>query len=236
MPGPRADLRGAVYRGDGSAVVALLADSGRWPVHALQLAGDGLLAALAASVEGATPLARRCVEELRGRGWEGDDELATALSARLGGAPMPPLRPLAVDLEELASALEGDPAYGGGRLDLRTGEVWPETALDDLEDDDDEQDGDGEDERWLWVESRGSRPGYRDMEAFIVDLDEPELADRLAIAITGRGAFRRFRDVIARWPDLAERWFAFAEDRTRGRARAWLADEGYAPAPPSPRS
>lgn len=200
MPGPRADLRGAVYRGDGPAVVALLVDSGRRPVHGLQLAGDGLLTALAVSVEGAMPLARRCVEELRGRGREGDDERATALSAWLGDAPMPLLRPLVVDLEELASALEGESAYGGGRLDLRTGEVWPEMALDDLEDDDDEQ------------------------------------ADRLASAITGRGAFRRFKDVIARWPDLAERWSAFAEDRTRGRTRAWLADKGYTPAPPTPHS
>jgi hypothetical protein len=27
------------------------------------------------------------------------------------------------------------------------------------------------------------------------------------------------------------RWFAFSEDRQRGRARAWLAEEGYAPTP-----
>ena len=236
MRGPRADLRGAVYRGDGPAVVALLVDSGHWPVHGLQLAGDGLLTALAASVDGAALLARRCVEELRGRGWEGDDELATALSARLGDAPLPLLRSLPVDLDELASALEGDPASGGGRIDLRTGEVRPELALDDLEEADDDEDGDGEDERWLWIESRGSRPGYRDMEAFIADLDEPDQADRLAIAITGRGAFRRFKDVIARWPDLAERWIAFAEDRARGRARAWLADAGYTPAPSTPHS
>lgn len=239
MPGPRGDLRGAVYRGDGLAVVTLLADPGRWPVHGLQLAGDGLLAALAASVAGTESLARRCVEELRGRGWEGDGELAEALSARLGDAPTPLLRPLPIDLEELASTLEGDPAYGGGRIDLRTGEVWPEMALDDLEEDgDDEEDGgdaDGDEQRWLWVESQGSRPGYRDMEAFIADLDDPDQADRLEIAITGRGAFRRFKDVIARWPDLAERWFAFAEDRTRGRARAWLADAGYTPTPPGPR-
>jgi len=233
MQGPRADLRGAVYRADGPAVVALLADPDRWPVHGLQLAGDGLLAALAASVEGAAPLARRCVEDLRERGWEGDDELATALSAGLGDAPLPLLRQLPVDLDALASALEGDPAFGGGRIDLRTGEVWQEMALDDLEDDNDEEDGD--DDRWLWVESHGSRPGYRDMERFIADLDDPDQADRLAIAITGRGAFRRFKGVVARWPDLAERWFAFAEDRARGRARAWLADEGYTPAPPGPR-
>lgn len=237
MQGPRADLRGAVYRGDGPAVVTLLADPDRWPVHGLQLAGDGLLVALAGSVAGAAPLARRCVEELRGRGWEGDDALAEALSAGLGGAPTPLLRPLPIDLEELASTLEGDPADGGGRIDLRTGEVWRELALDELDEEDgDEDDGDdGDEQRWLWVESQGSRPGYRDMEAFIADLDDPDQGDRLQIAITGRGAFRRFKDVIARWPDLAEMWFAFAEDRTRGRARAWLAEAGYTPEPPGQR-
>ena len=39
------------------------------------------------------------------------------------------LRPLPVDLEELAMILEGDPVHGGGRIDLRTGEVWPQSAI-----------------------------------------------------------------------------------------------------------
>lgn len=39
------------------------------------------------------------------------------------------LRPLPVDLEELAMILEGDPVHGGGRVDLRTGEVWPQSAI-----------------------------------------------------------------------------------------------------------
>jgi len=28
------------------------------------------------------------------------------------------------------------------------------------------------------------------------------------------------------------RWYAFSDDRQRGRARAWLAEEGYRPLPP----
>lgn len=40
--------------------------------------------------------------------------------AALGAIPTPMLRPLPVDLEELASILEGDPVYGGGRIDLET--------------------------------------------------------------------------------------------------------------------
>ena len=69
------------------------------------------------------------------------------------------------------------------------------------------------------------------MEWFIADLEDPEVADRLSIAITGRGAFRRFKDVLSRWPDLMERWHGFSEDRHRGRARSWLADQGYTATP-----
>ena len=47
----------------------------------------------------------------------------------LGTGPAPMLRSLSVDLEELAMILEGGPAAGGGRIDLATGEVWPQAAL-----------------------------------------------------------------------------------------------------------
>jgi hypothetical protein len=65
------------------------------------------------------------------------------------------------------------------------------------------------------------------MELFIDTLADPERADRLGIAIDGRGAFRRFKDVLGRWPGEIERWYAFSEERQWGRARAWLAGAGY---------
>ena len=67
------------------------------------------------------------------------------------------------------------------------------------------------------------------MGDFIATLDDPAVADRLSIAIDGKGAFRRFRDLLDRWPDVATRWYAFSDDRHIGRARAWLADAGYRP-------
>jgi hypothetical protein len=42
---------------------------------------------------------------------------------------------------------------------------------------------DEDEERWLWVACEGSRQGYRDMEAFIESLADPDRADRLWIAI-----------------------------------------------------
>ncbi len=90
---------------------------------------------------------------------------------------------------QLAGILEGDPMYGGGRVDLATGEVWPAPAVDyareiGQEDDDESDDPD----KWLWVHCEGSRDGYRDMELFIGTVRDPARADRLEIAISGRGA------------------------------------------------
>lgn len=231
----RAELRSATWRGDGAGVIHLLTE-GPWPEDSLQLIGDGLLVALRQQTDGAEELADRCAAVLRARGWDGDEELADSLQARLGRVPTRLLKPLHIDLEELATVLEGDPLHGGGRIDLTTGEVWPQAAIDYARETGDiGEDDDDDPERWLWVDCEGSRPGYRDMEWFIADLDDADLAQRLDIAIGGRGAFRRFKDTLAAWPDLTARWFAFAEDRQRGRARAWLSEEGYAASPPTPR-
>ena len=228
----RAELRGAVYRGDAASLVGILKRE-VWPENALQLIGDGLLRVLPAPTEGIDEAAHRCVAALWDRGWEGDADLAAGLEAAFGSVPVPLLRPLPVDLEELAGVLEGDPVTGGGRIDLRTGDVWPQSAIEYAEEtgdiDDDEQ-------RWLWVECEGSRAGYRDMELFVASVEDSDQVNRLGVAIGGRGAFRRFKDQLSRWPELLERWYAFSEDRQRGRARAWLAAEGYAPASRQSRS
>jgi hypothetical protein len=219
----RRQLRAAVFTGDGDALVSLLRQT-PWPEYALQLMGDGLIAALGQRVGGAEELARECATALGERGWEGDQELAAVLDARLGG-PVPLLRPLPVDLDELASVLEGDPVQGGGRIDLQTGDVWPQPAIEFAVEVGEEED---EEDRWLWVTSQGSRAGYRDMELFTAGIGDPDISERLSRALVGRGAFRRFKDQLARWPDLSDQWYAFSENRHRGRARAWLADQGYA--------
>lgn len=229
----RAQLRGAVYRGDARAVIRLAGPDLKINATALQLIGDGLIRALTERIEGAAELAADCVAELAERDWPGDLVLGEQLQALLGTGPAPMLRPLAVDLAELADILEGDPTHGGGLLDLHTGEVWPQATIEYAHESSEEIEGapdeDDDPERWLPVECEGSREGYHDMETFIDTLVDPQQADRLTVAIQGRGAFRRFKDALQRTPDELERWFAFSEERQRGRARTWLADAGYKP-------
>ena len=67
------------------------------------------------------------------------------------------------------------------------------------------------------------------LRRFAGTVTDPDRADRLGITIQGRGVFRRFNDTLARWPAELDRLYAFSDDRQRGRARAWLADQGYRP-------
>lgn len=190
-------VRSLVYQGDGPGLVAVLSRE-PWPADALQLIGHGLLAAVRDNIGGSAELARTCVNALEERRWAGDRELADAMQAALGNGPTPMLRPLRVDLEELSMILEGDPVQGGGRIDLTTGQVWPQAALEDA-DENGEDMGDDPD-RWLWVNCEGSHDGYRDMEWFIEDLDDADIADQLARAISGRGAFRGSRTFCSTGP------------------------------------
>ena len=232
---PSTAVRIAVNTSNGQALVAVL-ESGPWP-DTLQWIGDGLVTALGQHVDGAAALARTCAVLLRERGWTGDDELADQLDGLTPAGATPLLRPLPVDLEELAGVLEGDPMDGDGRVDLRTGEVWSRPAIEYARESGEESEDESDDtDRWLWVRNLGSRSGYRDMQEFIGTVGDPGRADRLAIAIEGRGAFRRFKDVLARWPGELDRYFAYSEERHRGRARSWLAEQGYrvAGSPPDP--
>lgn len=171
-------------------------------------------------------MARDVARRLRDRGNDGDDVLATGLDARLGG-PRPLLRPVRADLEEVADLLSGDPAFGrGGWLDLTTGEVWPQAALDHVEDEL-RPDIDAEPDRWLHVEHEGSRDRWLDRHDFAESLRPGPLRDALLTALEGRGAFGRFSRTLDREPEVLAEWHAFSGEREMGRARAALASSGY---------
>lgn len=205
-----------------------MADDLSQPDATLQAHGDALLARLAAGERPSTEV-EDVVARLRARGWEGDDVLVEDLGAALGDVAMLARR-LPVPLDELASQIEGDPLQEPGLLDLQTGEVLShfmtesgmvgEDAVVDVDDDLD---------RWLGLPWPDSRAAWHDMALF-VERTGPPLRDRLERALEGRKPFRGFRDVLFEADALAA-FHAFTDDRQRGRARRFLADEGIRVAP-----
>lgn len=79
------------------------------------------------------------------------------------------------------------------------------------------------DPSYVRVEPVSSREQYRWMERFIPLVEDPELQEKLARAIDGKGAFRRFKDVLMAYGPDRERWFAFRSERLRIFMEAWLA-------------
>lgn len=84
--------------------------------------------------------------------------------------------------------------------------------------------------RYIRVERTPSRAHYDDMAVFIESVANPRLREQLSDAIRGRGAFRRFNDLVERHSDQRERWFTFKDERMRARALEWLAENGIEPA------
>jgi hypothetical protein len=58
----------------------------------------------------------------------------------------------------------------------------------------------------------------------------------LDLALDGRGAFRRFKAVLADYAAERERWFAFLQERLDQEMKEWLADNDIEPTSPLPKS
>ena len=89
-------------------------------------------------------------------------------------------------------------------------------------------------ERYLRVDPASSREQYRWMERFVGSVSDPPLRERLLIAIDGKGAFRRFKDVLLAFPAERERWFSYRSDLLHWHMQKWLEKEQLEPkeAPP----
>jgi hypothetical protein len=84
-------------------------------------------------------------------------------------------------------------------------------------------------DRFIRIPQANSWEGYEDMEAFIETARDQHLQELLQVAIRGKGAFRRFKDVLAAYPQEGERWFQFRDERLHRRVLDWLEKEGINP-------
>jgi hypothetical protein len=84
--------------------------------------------------------------------------------------------------------------------------------------------------RYLPIPKGGSQDAYQAMVEFIDTINDDHLADLLNVAIRGKGAFRRFKDVLRQAANESEleRWYRFSEQQDYNRAVAWLAEVGMA--------
>ncbi len=79
---------------------------------------------------------------------------------------------------------------------------------------------------YVRVDPASSREQYRWMERFVGSVVDDALRERLIISIDGKGAFRRFKDVLLAYPAERERWFSYRADLLHWHIHNWLTDNG----------
>ena len=65
------------------------------------------------------------------------------------------------------------------------------------------------------------------MELFIDTVENLNLQKRLFKAIHGKGAFRRFKNILSDYPVWQEKWYEFRDARQKERVIEWLNENGF---------
>lgn len=130
-----------------------------------------------------------------------------------------------LDLDEIATALQDQTDYEHHWLiDPRTGDItfWTsDTGIDG------ENPVELDELDLLVIEPLPPSVWYSDMADFAEAISDDQAGRRLARAIRGKGAFRRFRDELyEEYPDLVSVWQAFRDARAKRRAVEWLLEQG----------
>lgn len=124
----------------------------------------------------------------------------------------------------LEQFLEGEPE--GTEDEARGFKEWveqcdcPDWEKDELEEAYEVQKGCGA--RFVPIPQDDSHDAYQDMQDFTDAVTDERLKELLWVALDGKGAFRRFKDALTRYPEERERWFAFRDERLKERLLEWL--------------
>ena len=134
------------------------------------------------------------------------------------------MRKVKANLSELIDAFNNCQIGYEYYLDTKTGELLlvSDEFMDTNETEEIYERLDSEPERYLNIPTESSREGYQNMVAFTESLEDENLKEKLWIALNGRGAFRRFKDVLLSHPEKREEWFKFQDERLEKCVMEWL--------------
>ena len=147
--------------------------------------------------------------------WKHVDEFDSDADAVPPGTTM-----VAIDWAELEGALENNSPELHSFLNKNSGDVIrifngtdnAERRLQEVE----------ADPAYVYIEPISSREQYRWMEEYIEEMEDCPLKDKLNIAVDGKGAFRRFKDVLVQDPEKREVWFAKRSEKLQAHIAEWL--------------
>ncbi|OGQ88253.1 MAG: hypothetical protein A2289_22825 [Deltaproteobacteria bacterium RIFOXYA12_FULL_58_15] len=84
-------------------------------------------------------------------------------------------------------------------------------------------------DEFIQVETIPSRIQYQWVDEFAKTIEDETLRSRVEAAINGKGAFRRFKDILLTIPDERRRWFEYRDIKMRERIMDWVQENGVQP-------
>ncbi len=147
----------------------------------------------------------------------------------------PAVRRVPINWRELERAFEGggDPSGAEWYLDRVTGKL--ESLVEGDPDSEAVRDRlDRDVDRYAQIQPPGPEEEIAWMEEFVAGVGNPKAKGDLSRALQGAGTFKKFRDVLARYPDLRDEWFALKERHIREAMLLWLEAQGIEPQSPIP--
>ncbi len=157
------------------------------------------------------------------------------------------LKQVKVDLEDISIVMDTDRWENQAYLDTLTGEImYVPTELNEDNIYDDEYVSslpewekemveeikeiyEDEEDRYIIIPERTSNDAYEVMVEFAKRLDNFDVSEELFDALDGRGAFRRFKDTLRRYPDIEKEWYDFQLATEKQEVREWLWSIGIEP-------
>ena len=105
---------------------------------------------------------------------------------------------------------------------MDTGELLREEEIEEDEAEEDEAEGE---DPFIPIPEWRPVDGFLMMEKFVARLRNPLLRDQLKDALTsGRGVFRKFKDILKTNPEIERLWFSFKERELRKVVWQWYND------------
>ena len=153
------------------------------------------------------------------------------------------MKKLKVDVEEIAMIMDNQDRFGNQYyLDTETGEtvVIPDELMSALQEGESceglpdwelqllpqaREIFEGSD-RYEEIPTRPSYEGYNLTVEFTEGVWDKKIQRKLSIALDGKGAFRKFKNVLRDYPEVEKEWFQFKSKRDKEEVKDWLESIG----------
>lgn len=83
--------------------------------------------------------------------------------------------------------------------------------------------------RYVEIPIKWSREAFNDILEFAEKISDQKIRERIHLTVRGKGAFRKFKDILQEYPEIEKEWHRFKYEREKKEVLDWLESLGIEP-------